>query len=381
MSTVIEQPEVGALERRAWTGAEDAELRQLVAAGRGCVEIAERLGRSLSAVVNRRQRIGAKKWRKPRDRRERIGAALALNPELTDTELGRLAGCSRMTAARHRAALGAPVLSRSERAAAGARTLRAARGKRANEPTPSERRVLEALAGGPLTIAGIAARTGVGYNPVHHLLLRLRAKGHAFAEGAGGRGGTQWYALNWWLERNRGLVWSAAHRVRGRNRHADTDDLASVAILAVAKCVRAFRPRGVKFSTYALRVAGYDATAWALAEGRRGVRVSSARAFDAKVGPRIGSLEAMSGEGREAFAVADRGADAPPMDPDFWTRAVSGLPDRLAELVLAVYRDQRQQAEVAREWGVSRARVEQLLRGAERRIREGRALEEYDPRP
>lgn len=377
----------------AWSRADDAAVRRMVTEGKRTGEIATALGRTESAVLNRRHKIGAVRYRKrAAERRRTVAALVSADPGATCAEIAKRIGCSRETVMRHRRAQGLPTLTRAEWTRAGGLTSSARRAGRsvADLLTRGQRAVLAALDGGPLSPQQVAQRIGKTRVAASQLLYALRKKGLAFAEGRRGRAradqggsGTKWHALNWWLTANAGMVYHVAHKVRAKNPHADVEDLASEVRLSVARCVRSFKACGVKFSTYALRAAYFDAVGFAMDERRGGIRVPQQLRFDGAIAAGVGSLDAIADaqEGaeapiRELAARAD--GDAPPMDPAFWERATKGLTARQRQVVLAHFRDGRLYVDIGRELGVSRERVRQVAEQALELIRRGKSLAEYE---
>jgi DNA-directed RNA polymerase specialized sigma24 family protein len=379
-------------KRSSWSLEEDAKLRHLTAARVRCKEIAIALCRSVSSVMNRRCKLGAKSFsRQLVLRREKIRQLLIADPLLTNAALAIHAECSRETAARHRRALGLRPLSRSQWAIAGRETVRARR--EPNALVGCEPRILAILdRDGPLSPAEVAKRAGVDYSYCHKRLCSIRAKGKAFAEGRRGRGkgkergasGTKWCSFNWWLTHNDGLIWLAAlkvHRIP-RNAHLDIEDIASEVRLTAAKCVRPFRPRGVKFSTYALTAAHHAAILWCLVQNRRGIHVASHRQYESNVVPPVMSFDAVASvedDDSPFEPPAREQISAPHNDYAFWEKIATALPHPFNLLVVGYYRDGKKYDELARDvlGGKSRGRVEQMMRQAEELLRHSTTLADY----
>lgn len=363
----------------AWTVEQDAELRRRWAARESFPAIAAALGRTRVACQRRADALGLRRYRRT-TAAVRAEIARRVGAGETDNSVAAALGVAPGTVRLVRRGVGLPALSPTERNRKGAARRRAGRGS-PHAPTPAQARVLALLAGGPLPSAEVARRYGRGGpTTVRILLARLRRKGQALCEGRNGPGGARWLSLNWWLENNAGLIWRTAHKVCRRHRQLDPEDVASVARLAVARCVPTFRPRGVKFSTYAVPSAERAAWEYAARELAGGVHVAVHRLFDKAAAPAVSSLDALADEmgcGADTLAPEPDRA-GPPADPAFWEKAAAGLPPVLGRLLVGHYRDGLTYSQLGAEIGKSRGRVEQLMRDAEARVRMSGALDDYD---
>lgn len=309
------------------------------------------------------------------DRREE--AIRLLREGGTDAEVARRMGAVRKTIQFLRREVGIAPVDRATAARKGSEWKRSKRGPRYLRP--SERNVLEVISGGPMTVDEVTAvRRGGGRRPTHQILVRLRKKGLAFCEGGPSPKPAYWQTIGWWLAHNSGMVWNVAQRIARKSRHLDVEDIASEVRVEVARCVRPFRPKGWKFSTYALSVAERSVRQWAVAEHARGVRLpfnlQMTRALD------IGTTQLVDHLGREHLNVkrpSDDGFEPPLIAPDFWDRAVWGLDPRSAAVFLGHYRDGKTYVGLGEEFGVSRGRIEQIIRRAEEKVRKHGKLDEF----
>lgn len=364
---------------RPWTRFEDAELRRLTAEGLTVLAIAAALGRTESAVSHRTAYLGAARYRRlTADQKAR--AAELVRAGRSDAavcrELGRV--CPHAVA-RVRASIGVPVAARSE-VNRGAWAVRKAN-RNPNAPTPAQARALAALADGPRSAAELHRILGASCpKSTRQVLSRLRCKGLAFCEGKNGPGNARWYALDWWLAHHDRLVWGAARRVHAKNRWCDLEEVHSEVRLGVVSCARRFRPKGFKFSTFAILSAERSALAWAARQRCRGVHIPSDKVFGSGHFGVVGSLSGAGADGEPCdIDVPDRAPDTGPhTDPEFWERAVADLPERWAAVVLGIFRDGKNEYQLAREWGISRQRVHDIKVEALERIRERKNLIEYD---
>lgn len=139
------------------------------------------------------------------------------------------------------------------------------------------------------------------------------------------------------------------------------------------------RPRGTKFSTYAVKSGELAAREWAAKQRDRGVHLPQLRLFDRTAFPRaVVDIEVPDGDGTVLTDIIPGREDPSPRFPvDFWDRAVAGLPPREARCVVGYYRDGLTHAELGEELGYSRGRIEQLVRSGERIIRETGTFAKY----
>jgi DNA-directed RNA polymerase specialized sigma24 family protein len=370
---------------RPWSADDDALLRRLFAAGALVPESAAALGRTGRSVAVRRHRLGlVRRHRATPGQEAAVAAILRRHPGRTNAEVGAEVGLDPGAVRRIRRAAGVAALSTSQ--AASRRESLARKGG----PSEALAKYLAALdGGGPMTVAGVARALRVGRKTAHASLVKLRAKGLAFAEGKAGRPGRAghvWHSFGRWLADNPGLAYSVARRVAAipGNRGVDVEDVAGVARLGFARAVASFRP-GVRFVTYAYRGAWGEAVKYCLEEQRRGVYVPRNLLTQEGVAPSVGSLEAIAAANRgtpnETWEPAARaGGGAPPVDPLFWEKAVRGLPAKHAAVLVAFYRDGMTQAEVGRTvlGGLSKGRAEQVLREAEAAVRRLGNLEDFE---
>lgn len=355
---------------RPWTAEELAAVR--AAYGRVPRAVtADRLRRTVWAVRHKERAMGLVRYRHGTPA-ERARMVAELRAGASASEVARRLGRNTVTVSRQR--------DRAGIAALGPGAAWRTRARRpANRPRPADALALAALADGPLVLAEVARRCApAAARAVQARLFRLRAQGQAFAEGPRHR--PRWVSLAWWVARNGGLVRSAALRIARLNPWCEVEDLTGEVLVAVARCARTMRPRGTKFSTYAIRSAELLAREWAAGQRARGVKLPKHALFDRRAFTRhVGSLDAPDDGFSTPFASAipDREPNYPDIPDDFWARATAALPPREARCVIGRFRDGLTYTALGAELNLSRGRIEQLVRRGEALIRETGALADY----
>jgi DNA-directed RNA polymerase specialized sigma24 family protein len=355
--------------RKDWTTEESAAFATMFGDGVSVPEIARRMGRTLGSCLGKGTRLGLfaafPKNRKTTaaDKKRVLGM---LRAGSTDAHAARVSGLHKNTVTNLRRAAGIPPLSGSEfrRKGAEGRMYRPP-----SEIAAFQAELLAVVSEGPIPVRDIHVRMGRGSKlSLNKSLSRLRRKGLVICEGKKGRN-ARWFTIGWWLEHHTALLWQYAHKIARKSPHLDIEDIVSELRIECAKCVKTFRPKGWKFSTYALSVARRAVGTWAVMERGRGVHFAWQVATTAPLTMGVGSLD-VDVEGRDE-------RDAPPVSPTFWEEAVKGLPERLAHVVLSHYRDGKNNEEIGRGMGVSRERVRQLIEKGLAEIRYRRNMDEY----
>jgi RNA polymerase sigma factor (sigma-70 family) len=165
------------------------------------------------------------------------------------------------------------------------------------------------------------------------------------------------------------MCWWVARRVCPARRPDLLEDLAAEARAQFVRAAATFDPsRGLKFATYALRVAVHEARRAAAKELRRGVHLPQYLEGGVRV---RAVLDVETGDGRENHAdpPAPEPAGAPEMPADFWERIGAALDPREAEAVAARFREGLTLTAAGGRMGVSRERVRQLQARALEKLR------------
>lgn len=165
------------------------------------------------------------------------------------------------------------------------------------------------------------------------------------------------------------LAWSLASRFHATNPIARLDDLHECAATAFKHAVLVYDPtRGNKFTTVAYRFAYFALIEFVRVESARWMHVSS----DHKPYYAPAPVKVEPGEDWWHPPATSVQPDASYEDQTFWESVTRTLHSRERAIVLGVFRDGKEQKELAREMGVSKARVGQLYQRAIEQLR-GRA--------
>lgn len=360
---------------KRWNRTDDNTIRRGLSERKTYARIAAEMGLTEGQVRGRARAIGCQKyaWLTDDKRAEIVSQVRAGR---SDAEVARDYKLAGSTVRRMRQSAGIPPRNRGE----AARETR-----RKNTPDialqqQSQRTALELVSSGPRTIGELVLQSGLGKGTLRHRLQRLRKKGLVICEGTSGPGMAKWFSLGWWLEHNRGLVHLKAKEIHRLTGHISFEDVHSELVVRIIKNVSSFRPVGVRFATYGLRWAVLETKTWAANERSRGVYYPNHLGIVRDGLVRVGSIVCHGSsdpdEGGDDW-LPDREDSSPPVDPEFWDRAVVGLPPRLKRVVLGHFRDQMTYGQLGRELGCSKGRVEQLVRKAEEKMRSNVYLKDY----
>jgi DNA-directed RNA polymerase specialized sigma24 family protein len=195
-----------------------------------------------------------------------------------------------------------------------------------------------------------------------------------FAEKAGTDvQGLRWHSTSWWLEKNNNLLYWLAAKVRRRNaqRHIDMDELVGEIAASAYLVARYFRPQGTQFSSYWGRFGRAAATGHVMDNMRRGVSVPQRFRFilDSSV-PQVSSFPEISRGDEGEWEPANPEQQTPPVDPDFWDRAVVGLTDKERDWVLRHFRNGESYASIGLSSSLSKEGVRKIIGRACRKIKE-----------
>lgn len=143
-----------------------------------------------------------------------------------------------------------------------------------------------------------------------------------------------------------------------KNRHCEFRDILGESRLALCKAASKFDPtRGWKFITYAYSVCYREAVKFCIRQHARGLHVPESH--DAYIAPAMAEanpdIDAARPDPREGLPEFPKG---------FWRRVTSRLTEREKQAVLLVFKAGKRRADVARELGISKERVRQLLESA-----------------
>ncbi len=373
------------MPERKWTAAEDAELLHRHAGGESSADIGLALGRTEGSVRARRCRLKLVRVKRTESRRvSRVREILSAQPLWSNAEIARLVGVQRNLVRKIRRESGVAALTGSQARGRGSVY------KSAGSPpkSPSDSAYLDCLARGPLGISQVAKQRGVCYVSARRALLKLRRKGLAFAEcqpgrKAVGRFGQRWYSLAYWFAKYQPLINAKACLIHKKKPHVALEEVVAQFHVELGKCVPYFRPGKSKFSTYGINVAVLSTRQWCSLELSKGVRFPS-QLRSRSLGLVTVSNVVFLGAGDfirddKRIDVTDRDhCDAPPVIEDFWTRAVACLPPRERLIILGHFRDGRTFDDLGTEVGVSRGRVEQLIRKCVALISRSRVFAELD---
>lgn len=173
------------------------------------------------------------------------------------------------------------------------------------------------------------------------------------------------------------LCWSLARKaVRAPDPHR-LEDAAADCRLQLVKAARLFDPsRGMQFTTYATRVAGYVARGSAGVDMLRGVHVP-ANLIGKVEAPRVGSLDGpVDGPGsRKERRLIDLVAgpeepERPDFPADFWGLVCRDLSGRERDSVLLHFREGLTYDKAGELLGVTKSAVQQYAAKALRKLRE-----------
>jgi len=339
-------------------------------------EIAERLHRSESGISNRRNKINAVlKGRIPDTMPRRVAEWLAKHPNEGDTAGSIALGITRTSFYRIRQRLGIAGRTHAEANRASAekikKTLKKRRLESAVEGLPL--RMLDALKNGPILTREMGDVLGIDPSHAPHVFYKsLRPRGLAFIEGKQGKKGG-WYASTaWWAEKHYSWLVTLAKRIAPMYS-VEPYDLVSAAIVnALPQAAKRMRATGVKFTTFATPIIRLEMLKAGKSDQRKGVYVSKNYVFK-EVGPKTGNIY-------EGLDKEEKRDEAPPIQEDFWVRAIEAVTDARAKYaILKHFRDGMRQDHLAEELNLSQAWVSQLITAGLKEIRESGVLIDYGP--
>lgn len=394
-----------ARDPRPWTAADLDALARLHRAGLTARELAERLGRTLPAVLGKALRVGLVRCRQDKRRRRKV-VRLA-RAGLTDPQIAAKLRCAPSTVHYHRRRAGLPALSPSQSGRAGNAAALARFGvhpcnlRWAEERAESERLgwpagavandvlVLDALRPGPKTSAELAALVGRRPRTARERLQRMRRRGWVELAGRWGSHAVRWRIAPAVEEARRAKVgilsaaeqaellarhenafWHIAHKSCRVNKARLLEDVVGDVRLMAVRAARLYDPfkpnprfpgKPMTFLTYFSRFAGYKA-----GECVKKVLARRERQFNLSEG-----AEGDVGDFEERMIVDHRGAPAS-FGPDWWGAALVTLDRRSRKVVEWRFRDGLGLREVAEMLGCSRERVRQIQDEAVARLRKTR---------